>query len=178
MKRFAITVKAVTLILLVFMSAQLVAQDQLRDYELKAVLIYKLAKFVTWPEDSGTTFNICVYGQNPFGEALDKLTGELVNNQPITIRYRSRITTDLNDCNVLFIATSANGHLNRILLATSYSPVLTISDIQNFASFGGMIELTNANQQIGFRINVKAAKAVELNIASPLLELATIVGGR
>lgn len=175
MKRIFRTIKKISLTVLMLIGASSIAQDHLRDYELKAVLLYKLTKFVTWPTQSQDDFEICVYGQNPFGNALSQIETKTVNDQAIKIRYLSRITGDLDNCQVLFIANTSSGHLNRILLATSYSPTLTISDIHNFADFGGMIELTNENQQIGFRINLKAAKAVDLSIASPLLELATIV---
>lgn len=164
-----------SLSILLLIGASSMAHDQLRDYELKAVLLYKLTKFVSWPDKSAGDFEICVYGQNPFGNALSQIEQKTVNDQAIKIRYLSRIASDLDHCRVLFIANTSSSHLNRILLATSYSPTLTVSDIHNFADFGGMIELTNENQQIGFRINLKAAKAVDLSIASPLLELATIV---
>lgn len=177
MKRFATTIKTAMILPLFFMGAMSTAYGELRDYELKAVLIYKLTKFVTWPQNNEASFDICVYGQNPFGDALKLLDGKQVNSVPIKTRHLSSVFYELDNCQLLFIANSASGHLNRILLATSYSPVLTVSDIENFAKFGGMIEMTSENQQVGFSINVKAAKAVDLNIASPLLELSEIVGG-
>ena len=45
--------------------------DDLPEYRLKAAFLYNFAVFTEWPADVGSTLNLCVYGQDPFGEDLD-----------------------------------------------------------------------------------------------------------
>ena len=45
--------------------------DDLPEYRLKAAFLYNFAAFTEWPADVGSTLNLCVYGQDPFGEDLD-----------------------------------------------------------------------------------------------------------
>ncbi|MGB0468480.1 MAG: YfiR family protein [Pontibacterium sp.] len=144
------------------------------EYQLKAVLLFKLTKFTAWPQTENRPYEICVYGKSPFGAMLDRLE-QRSGDGSVKVRYPLKVNADLNSCNILFISGAASSHLRSILLAVSYSPVLTISDIKSFANVGGMIELTNQGSHVRFRINLSATKRAQIQIASPLLELATIV---
>ena len=54
-------------------------------------------------------------------------------------------------------------------------PILTVSDIDDFARAGGMIGLVEAEQRIRFDINLATARQANLKLSSQLLKLATIV---
>src|ERR1700741_1148752 len=45
------------------------------EYQVKAAFLYNFAKFVDWPPNAfpnpKQTFDICVYGHDPFGSALE-----------------------------------------------------------------------------------------------------------
>src|SRR5580704_16141058 len=60
------------------------------EYQLKAVFLFNVAKFVDWPPqafgDARDPFTICVAGDNPFGSSLDDaVRGNTVANRPISI---------------------------------------------------------------------------------------------
>jgi len=138
-------------------------------------LLYKLSKFAQWPNLSGQVFRLCVYGNTPFSKSLERLQTKAIKKRPIKLLQLKRINNELKNCDTLFITRSAASHLRRVLIAVSHSPVLTISDITQFADFGGMIELSTHDQHIRFRINLQATRNAKIQLASPLLELATIV---
>src|SRR3954465_7552466 len=68
------------------------AQQVSKDYQIKAVFLWRLAQFVTWPtqafEDDSTPFVIGVLGQDPFGEALDlAVRGETVRGRNVLVQH-------------------------------------------------------------------------------------------
>ena len=151
------------------------------EYKLKAALIYKLTHFVSWPEwaykngsDRNEYFSICILGDNVFGDLLEPLRKREVKGIPINIRYYGQ-SEDINRyCQLLYISDSKSAFTREILQRFKRQATLTISDINQFASQGGMIELTQGNNKIGFTINPKIARRQGLSIAAPLLELANI----
>lgn len=171
-------IKGILFALLLVVMNPAYAESGAGEYAVKAALLFKLNKFVTWPIQTNSPLVVCVYGKNPFGQALKKLGKKSFKGGPPTVLYLPKINSDLERCNILFIAQSAASHLRRVLLAVSHSSILTISDISQFADSGGMVELSTQGQRIRFRINLQAAKEAHLKLASPLLELSTIVSGR
>ena len=57
----------------------------------------------------------------------------------------------------------------------SGAPVLTISDVDQFARIGGMAQLYVEDGRIRFRINLENTKRSRLQLSSKLLSLATLV---
>jgi len=55
--------------------------------------------------------------------------------------------------------------------------ILTVSDIENFASQGGIIGFIEQNGKVRFEINLDAAQQSKIRINSRLLNLARIISG-
>jgi hypothetical protein len=150
------------------------------EYQVKAVFLFNFAQFVDWPPQSfagpDAPFVIGVLGEDPFGPQLDQVVrGEMVNQRPLVIeRYRS--VAEIRDCNILFIGSTENGHLDEILAALRGRSILTVGDADPRGQRGVMIRLVNENNRIRLRIDVAAAKAGNLTISSKLLRPAEIVG--
>lgn len=53
------------------------AQAQAQEYSLKAALLSKFGLYVEWPSSAFSSptspINLCVAGEDPFGESLDKV---------------------------------------------------------------------------------------------------------
>lgn len=163
-------------------SAAAQASAPSREYQVKAVFLFNFAQFVDWPPAVFTVesapFAICVLGTDPFGSYLDDLVrGEQVNNRRLTIQ-RLRGTEEIRGCQVLFISRSESRHLEKTLASARAMDALTVSDADDFAARGGMIQLATENGKIRIRINVSAAKASNLTISSKLLRSAEIVASR
>ncbi|TAK03147.1 MAG: YfiR family protein [Candidatus Manganitrophaceae bacterium] len=58
-----------------------------------------------------------------------------------------------------------------------HAPVLTVSDIGQFAKEGGMVQLLTEQNRVRFAINVAVIERAGLKPSSQLLKLAQIVGG-
>ncbi len=75
----------------------------------------------------------------------------------------------------MFISRAEQGRFKALLAKLGRLPILTISDIGDFAQAGGMIGLVETNQRIRFDINLAATRQANLKLSSQLLKLATIV---
>ena len=120
------------------------------------------------------TFRLCVIGQNPFDNLLDRLIGKSVHGSIMVVETHDSTDT-VHDCQVLFISRSLEPRLDSIITAVDDLPILTVSDIASFTDAGGMIGLGIANNKIRFEINTDAAGRAGLSISSKLLSLATVV---
>ncbi len=149
------------------------------EYALKAALIYKLTRFVRWPDGRDRrpddTFGVCLLGRDDFGPALDALEGRTVNGLPITIHRFSQSREINRNCQMLFISDSKKAFVGPITGTLADQAVLTIGDCSGFAERGGMIQFVRHGRRVGFRINLHRAQEAGLKVAAPLLQLATIV---
>jgi hypothetical protein len=152
-----------------------------REYQVKAVFLFNFAQFVEWPPavftEESAPLSICVLGDDPFGPYLDEIVrGEQVNSRRLSIR-RFRTLVDVNGCQVLFVSRSQGRDLAKALVWAKSMDALTVSDLDDFAERGGMIQLETEKGRIRIKINVGAAKASSLIISSKLLRSADIVAG-
>lgn len=152
----------------------------LDEYKIKVALIYKLSKFIVWPDHStnntGDKFNICLLGEDDFGVALDALAGRKATGRSIQVRRFSQSESISTDCKILFISESKRTFLTPILTSLGRQSILTLSDMEGFAQQGGMIQFTRGKRRIGFKINLASVRQSNIKIAAALLDLATIVG--
>lgn len=154
--------------------------SRLDEYELKAVFLFNFIKFTEWPAAEmgkrDDPFIIGVVGKDPFGAALDRvIEGEKFHDKKIVIRRFSRMEDIAAASHVLFVSASEENNLTIILKLLNHRPVLTISDIENFAERGGVITLRKEGSKIAFDVNLEAAKRAELVMQAQLLRLAKIV---
>ncbi len=149
------------------------------EYQVKAVFLFNFAQFVEWSKltsgDADRPFEICVLGDDPFSESLDEtVRGEKFGNRRFEVR-RFRAAQEALSCQILFVSNSESRQLHPILDALKGHSILTVSDADNFAQRGGMVQFQTDNKRIKLMINVDAARAANLTISSKLLRPATIV---
>lgn len=176
---------AVHTILLLALLAALAGSVTLRaesalqyEYDIKATYLCKFFNYIDWPADSlppvGGTIIIGIMGENPFGPAVDWLNGKQIKGRTIAVK---QITTvkDLEQCQILFISTSEKARLPEIFGQLKDSRVLTVSEMDGFASQGGIINFISERNKVRLEINPEAARRMGLTISSELLKLAKLV---
>jgi hypothetical protein len=154
--------------------------DVSEEYQLKAVLLFRLAQFVECPTNRFSTTNspiiIGVLGKNPFGEALPHaVRGESAQNRPIEIRELRR-DDEAQACHIVFISRSEAQRVREITAGFARQSVLTVSDMDGFViSGGGMVQFLTEENNVNLRIHAERAKAGGLVLNSRLLRMAEIV---
>jgi hypothetical protein len=177
MQRRLVTFAAVAITLLVCAPAFPAPSE----YQVKAVFLFNFARFVDWPAvtfvNASAPFTLCVYGDDPFGADLDAVVrGETIGGRPMQVR-RLHDTVDVGQCQIVFIAGSADRDLESVVASLDRRATLTVSDIEGAARRGAMIRMMTVNGRIRLRVNIDAVRAAHLTVSSNLLRSAEVVGG-
>lgn len=155
------------------------APTAVSENQVKAVFLFNFSQFVSWPPEAferpEAPLVIAVLGADQFGENLDAaVRGERVGDRPLEVR-RYRSLADIKDCQILFINRSETARLPEIVAALRGRSILTVSDADDAAKQGVIIQFVTENNRIRLRINASAARADGLTISSKLLRPAQIV---
>ncbi len=150
----------------------------IREHQLKAVFLYRFAHFITWPPStfasSNAPFRICIWGEDPFGNQLDiAVANEKIKGRPIKV-LRINDVEEMAPCQIVFASKSKRRYKAHIFTFVKNYPVLTVSDMKNFANRGGMIEFFNLGNKVRFIIAPKAVKKASLKVSARLLQIAKI----
>jgi hypothetical protein len=150
--------------------------QQATDYKVHANIIYRFTKYIEWPEDKQAgDFVIGIVGDSPLYEELGALTAnKLVGNQKIIIKKFSTGAASYT-CQVLFISQEESRSLKRIAPLTADQPVLLVTEENGLAKKGSCINFIIVDDRLKLEINKNNVLSRNLNIASELLKLATIV---
>ena len=147
------------------------------EYEVKAVFIYNLAKFIEWPDksfDNSSTLTLYILGDDPFGSELDAIRDKLIQGRRVVVKQIDS-PDDLDNAGILFIPSSEKERLRNILKSISDLPILTVGDTKSFAQRGVMINFYLENSKIRFEINLEAANLAGLKISSNVLRMGTLI---
>lgn len=176
----------VTFSFLFFISNSLVAQseitvdseNQIEINRIKTAYLYNFLKFIDLPPNQSTaetnSFAVCVLGKDPFGLALDAMSGRKAKG---LIVFSKRVTTiaEARACNILYISESESERLDLILKSFEQSAILTVSDIRQFSQKGGIIGFVKNAERIGLEINLNNARKANIKISGLLLEIAEVI---
>ena len=173
-------------ILLLTLMNNTYAGEPFKIAKIKAAYVYQFASYTSWPENKLShnkknsdkeIFSICYSGQGTnFIKALKQLADK--KHQQHTIQIKQFKPDIKNNCHVL-VMTHIDNNYTEHLKTISTQPVLTISDIPEFAdsehAVNGNIELFKKSNKVRFIINRKSVLKSQLKISSKLLKLAIIV---
>lgn len=156
-------------------------KPEITEYQMKAAFLFNFARFVDWPEPvfSDTSQPICIgiMGWDPFGEDLDSIIkGKKLKGKNLIVK-RFKTIDEFEGCHILYISTSENKRLSRIIELANLATILTVGESEDFVSKGGIIKLFNKNNKVRFDINLEAAEKSGLKISSRLLKLAENLSG-
>lgn len=146
------------------------------EYQVKALFLYNFAKFVEWPGAmSAGTICIGIFGDDPFGDVLDRtIEGKTVNGRSFVIK-RLKSEVDARQCHIVFVNVTDKKRLRSLLDTLRGSAVLTVGETRGFAEAGGVINFVVVDDRVRFEANIDAAGQSGLKLSSKLLSLAKIV---
>lgn len=161
------------------------AAEKFSQYDVEAAYLFNFAKFVTWPATppaQNGAFNICVFGDDPFGPSLDRIiSGEKIGGK-VVVDKKISSPEEAPTCSILYISSSEVSRLNRVLSVVKDAPILTVSDIPDFTERGGIIQFVLRENRVRFEVNLVPAQRDRLTLSSELLKVAVGVkraeGGR
>lgn len=149
------------------------------EYQVKATFLFYFGKFIKYPDKAFSSVQsemvLCVLGDDPFQGSLDILIkGETTQERPIKIRYLDKVE-ETRGCHTLFISQSEQARLANIISHIKQKPILTVSDIKDFVTHGGMIEFYRMGNKVRFFIEPTTAIEAGLKISARLLQLSNVL---
>lgn len=159
-------------------SLSLAQESRPTESQVEAAYLFNFGKFVTFPSNRGTnsdSFSICIIGKDPFGESLDStVSGESINGKKVRVQRLVNMQ-HAESCSILFISSSEESHLPAIVAPAKTLSLLTVSDMDEFAERGGIIQLVRQQDRIRFEVNLATAQESRLTLSSELLKVAVRV---
>jgi hypothetical protein len=151
-----------------------------KEYQLKAVFLWRLAQFTQWPSDAfespDSPIVICVLGENPFGDALNAaVAGETAHGRKLVVQQH-RAVEQARLCHILYMTGAGPRQAKEITAALAGRSVLTVRDIDSVASsYETMIRFLTEQNKIRLRIHLKPVTAARLVLDPRLLRAAEMV---
>ena len=162
---------------MMFSSSILYAGTPVPADKIKAAYTFQFSKFATWPDKNSHNkkyFSVCILGQEPIAKELESLRKYKTNGRSISVFYLKKIT-NIDKCNILYIAETERNRLNVIFHILKNKPVLTVSSIPDFALQGGIVGLVTDNNKIRLEINMASARKADIKLSAKLLEIANVI---
>lgn len=145
------------------------------EIQVKAAFVYNFTKFITLPQsafkDEHDPFVIALTGSEGMAKELSALTKRTTKGRKIVFQYFAP-GQPIGHCHALFIAYKDKQKTKATLTSLQDRPIITISDTEQFAHMGGVIQITAIRERFRFAINKGTADRGQIKIASQLLVLA------
>jgi hypothetical protein len=153
-------------------------RDAASEYEVKAVFIHHLMRYLQWPraEASGASRSPSS-GRAPSWRPCSDRAKATIRERRIAIRPIADVES-LGEPEVLFVAKPAGPRLAHVLRTTRGRPILTIAEEEGLAARGMAVNFVLRGESVKFEINEGALRASGIEPGSQLLRLAILVKGQ
>jgi len=153
--------------------------NSVQEDQIKAVFIFNLMNFITWPDRSFSGKNdnikVGVIGNNRLGTILKKVVSEeLIQGRKIKMTLNED-SLNLCDYHLIFISSTKKMIQNLKRIRNKNCSFLTVGDASDFVHKGGIISLVREDKRIRVEINAALAKKARIKISSKLMRISTII---
>lgn len=167
------------LFIVVLASAPPAAAQQTASAEtVIAAYLLNFARFTQWPSEVLTPaapLELCV-ADDAVRAALERAAeGRTVDGRRLEVRHVAP-AGPVQGCALLFIGRAESDSLRSVLSTIAGASILTVSDAEDFASRGGIVQLYLEEGRMRFAIHLGNARAARLTLSAQLLNLARVIG--
>jgi len=152
------------------------AETSSYEYDVKAVFLYHLTRYLQWPEEAEPeVFTIVVLGESGIVSPLQAIAKKkTIGSTPIVVRQCHEIG-QIGRPRILFIARSAVPIIDQVLEKTRGTDILTVSEVEGLGTRGVAVNFVERSGTIKFEMNEKMLKEARIQASSQLLKLAILV---
>lgn len=154
--------------------------SEVLESQVKTAYVLNFVKFTEWPAgvSADGKVTLCVVGNNVLDGTLASLEGRKAGMQKLhVVQHPAEMFLaghpNIGSCQVVFIGKSERHRFIPIIRLLGDLPVLTISDIDDFAEDGGSIGLSYRDGKIVFEVNLASVQRSKLHLPGQLLNLAS-----
>lgn len=169
------------IVLLLLMPVAGYAQ-QATEHAVKAAVVHKITKFVSWPEDAfqsnKSPIRFCVAGSEPLRAALTRLQVHEVHGRSFLVRGVADPVDASGGCDVLYLSDEGVSDPSLWVHEIADKPVLTFGESKKDEADSSIVTISINRNKVRFDINVAASERARLNISAQLLQLAALTNNR
>jgi hypothetical protein len=148
-----------------------------RERQIRAALVYKVSRFVTWPEaaiPARGPFTFCYVSDDPTSQVLAGIEGRSIQERRTRMRRLEVVDArTIGGCNLLYItgtsAFSAEARNTSIAAAT-----LVVVDGPRDDAEAGMVQLVSRDNRLRLLVDLGMVRSARLRIDATLLQLAEV----
>lgn len=157
-----------------------VAEESAAEISVKAAIVHKISKFVSWPdarfETSNGMLRVCVIGSRTVLEAFAALSDRPIHGRRLQVMPAPDPGAVATSCEVLYLAGNDDRAASEWLEPIASHPVLTFGNAGEYGADGSIVTMIIRRNKVRFAINLDANEYTGLRISAQLLQLATSVG--
>jgi len=151
-----------------------------REYELKAVFLYKFGTYISWPEDrfadADAPFVIGVLGPDSVVAHLRTIARvKTLNGRQIAVRHLED-EEGVEGCHILFMSRALDKAFQTAVIDRfSGRGILFVGEIPGFLDAGGVINFKIEENRILLFISKPACEREKLDVSAQLLRICTVL---
>jgi len=148
-----------------------------RERQIRAALVYKVSRFVTWPETAlpeRGPFTFCHVSDDPTAQVLAGIEGRSIQNRRTRMRRLDAVDARaIIGCNLLYVTGTSVLPMEVITTAVEAATLLVV-DGPREGSEAGMVQLVSQDNRMGLVVDLAMVRNARLRIDSTLLQLAEV----
>ena len=160
---------------------QTAVAESAAEVTVKAAVVHKIAKFVTWPESAFASadapIRFCVVGNGGIFDALNRMSDRPIQGRKVIVQRVLNPASVAGNCDVLYLTPDVERQAGEWISLIADEPVLTFGDAGAYGGSDSIVMLTIRRNKVRFAINLEANARTGLSISAQLLQLAAAVGG-
>jgi len=177
----SVSYRCALLALLALAAGSAAASESAAEISVKAAIVHKIAKFVSWPdsrfETSQKPLRFCVLGDPMTLKAFENLSDRSIRGRSMRVLLAPEPAAVSSSCDVLYLDGSRQQSANAWIESVKGKPVLTFGDASALGGQGSIVTMMVRRNKVRFSIDLAANKNTGLRISAQLLQLAATVDG-
>lgn len=171
------SMKILLLVVIYFCSTQF-AYSQLKEQEIKSVLIERFSRFMTWTETpSDTVFKIEVLGNREMYEIIKKTYAKrFINSLPVQVSYIEDLKEPSDsiriNCQILYLGDCYKTNIKQYTFIYQSAGAMVIGHEANCIKTGATLAFVEIDNKIKFTYDQESVSRSKVKISYKLLQLA------
>lgn len=163
------------LIVLLYCSAFSYAAIEPKKRDLQWAYMMSFIRYFSWPDEKAhPQVKVCIIGHNPFVVDEDDFSLHNKSGKITVIEHYPQLPTieAMILCRVIYFSASVTtAQLSFVFSKLKIFPVVTIGEHQGFINIGGILQFTEQENKLHFRLNKAALSTMNLKVHPSLLRL-------
>ncbi|GCC53462.1 DUF4154 domain-containing protein [Chryseotalea sanaruensis] len=147
-----------------------VALGQVSSATLQAVFLYQSIKYLEWPSDELTNFEILVVGDGEIYQELQKIAkSRKIGNRAIVVKQVKSLT-NVPSCHIVIF--TGNAQAESLINTVNAKPILLVTNTEGLLEKGSDLNFIKKGDKLSYQLNASALQEKKIKVASSFSAMA------